>query len=221
MNSLILTGKSTEHIDPTTNVHKDLVAPLQAMGKAARQWGFDIQVASGFRSFERQLTIWNQKALGHRPLLDRQGQALGSEERAKLPSRELLATIMRWSAIPGASRHHWGSELDVYDQKRVHDPKLTPKEATGPLAPLHSWLDENMHRWNFFRPYREDLGGVSPEPWHLSYSPVSLPYLEQYSLELFEQTIDDPQLQLKELLLEQSQDIYHRYIREISPPTFS
>jgi hypothetical protein len=30
-----------------------------------------------------------------------------------------------------------------------------------------------MHAFGFFRPYATDRGGVSPEPWHLSYAPVA------------------------------------------------
>ena len=41
-----------------------------------------------------------------------------------------------------------------------------------------------MQRFGFFRPYRTDRGGVSPEPWHLSYAPVSLPALESLSLSM-------------------------------------
>jgi hypothetical protein len=43
----------------------------------------------------------------------------------------------------------------------------------GPFARLTTWLDANMHAYGFFRPYATDRGGVSPEPWHLSYAPVA------------------------------------------------
>ena len=26
-----------------------------------------------------------------------------------------MVGILEWSALPGASRHHWGSEFDVFD----------------------------------------------------------------------------------------------------------
>ena len=38
---------------------------------------------------------------------------------------------MRWSAIPGSSRHHWGTDLDVYDAAAVtpdYQVQLTPQE---------------------------------------------------------------------------------------------
>lgn len=221
MNPLVLTGKSKEHLDSTLTLHKKLAAPLKAMSKAAQEAGFELKVASGFRSFDHQLKIWNQKILGERPLLDEQGKTLEKAERDKLSPWSLLTSMMRWSAIPGASRHHWGSDIDVYDQKKVKTPSLTPQEATGSLNSFYTWLDENMHRWDFFRPYKKNLGGVCPEPWHLSYAPISQPFLEQYSLELFERTVDHPALQLKELILESPQEIYHRYIQGVSPPPFS
>ena len=27
-----------------------------------------------------------------------------------------MAAILVWSALPGASRHHWGTDLDVFDR---------------------------------------------------------------------------------------------------------
>jgi hypothetical protein len=30
-----------------------------------------------------------------------------------------------------------------------------------------------MHAFGFYRPYATDRGGVTPEPWHLSYAPVA------------------------------------------------
>ena len=51
-------------------VHTQLMAPLQSLTQRAAQEGFDLCVASGFRSFERQLVIWNAKAEGLRPVFD-------------------------------------------------------------------------------------------------------------------------------------------------------
>jgi hypothetical protein len=45
--------------------------------------------------------------------------------------------------------------------------------AGGPFARLTTWLDAHMDAYGFFRPYATDRGGVSPEPWHLSYAPVA------------------------------------------------
>ena len=53
--------------------------------------------------------------------------------------------------------------------------QVVPAEyhAGGPFHRLTTWLDAHMHAFGFFRPYTTDRGGVSPEPWHLSYAPVA------------------------------------------------
>jgi hypothetical protein len=60
-------------------------------------------VCSGFRSFERQVEIWNRKVEALQP---------------RVP-QEIFEAILRWSALPGTSRHHWGTELDVIDGSRI------------------------------------------------------------------------------------------------------
>ena len=52
-------------------------------------------------------------------------------------------------AIPGTSRHHWGTDLDVYDAAALpadYRLELSPAEVApgGLFDSLHRWLDE---RW--------------------------------------------------------------------------
>ena len=101
--------------------------------------GFDLRVASGFRSFDRQLAIWNGKAAGSRPIHDDVGLPI---DRGALGEDELIAAILRFSALPGASRHHWGSDMDVYDAAAVPEGyavQLSPAEVAddGPFGALH------------------------------------------------------------------------------------
>ena len=93
-------------------IHRDLVGPLAAMRQAAQKEGFDLAVASGYRSFDRQRAIWNAKANGGRPVLDKNENPLDIDA---LDAVDLLKAILHWSALPGGSRHHWGSDFDIYD----------------------------------------------------------------------------------------------------------
>ena len=91
---------------------------------------------------------------------------------------ERVDAILWWSALPGASRHHWGTDFDVMDARAMpagYKLQVVPAEylAGGPFHRLTTWLDAHMHAFGFFRPYTTDRGGVSPEPWHLSYAPVA------------------------------------------------
>lgn len=57
-------------ISESHRIHIKALEPFRRLQEIARQDGFEIGVASAFRSFERQLQIWNEKALGHRELRD-------------------------------------------------------------------------------------------------------------------------------------------------------
>jgi len=48
-------------------------AGIIALRAAAQAQGIELAAASSFRDFERQLGIWNDKFLGRRALLDRDG----------------------------------------------------------------------------------------------------------------------------------------------------
>lgn len=217
----VLTGLDDSNLDYTlypSGLHRGAVAAFGRLQQAASSAGYDMAIASSFRSFDRQLLIWNEKAAGRRPLYGEQGQTLVFEQ---LSPWQLAQAILRWSALPGASRHHWGTDLDIYDRAAVsadYQLQLTPAEVTGegPFTPLHDWLDQqfqNGHGEGFFRPYDCDRGGVAPERWHLSYAPLAIDYQQQLSLDRLTEFLGPQQLALKELVLEHIEEIYHRYIK--------
>ena len=176
-----LTGLDDSHLVAVAGNHRllpQVAAAFNALQADAAEAGFDLAIASSFRSFERQLAIFNGKATGTRPVHDDQGAQV---DMTTLGARARLRAILRFSALPGTSRHHWGTDLDVYDAAAV-DPgyqvQLSPLEvvAGGVFEPLHNWLDERMARdesHGFFRPYAVDRGGVAPERWHLSFAPAA------------------------------------------------
>lgn len=195
-----------------------LANPLAQLQAAAAEKGFELQLASGFRSFERQLGIWNAKALGERPVLDQQEQPL---ERWQLNDLDWVYAMLRWSALPGSSRHHWGTDLDVYDSSRLPPGyrlqlTLAETQGSGPCATFHQWLSEFLQSGEnpgFFRPYDKDRGGVAPEPWHLSYAPVALPLEQQLTPSLLRGLLEASDLELKSTVLEHLDDIFVRFVQ--------
>ena len=109
-----LVGKEESFLDkknstlvsvPPHFLHRDIVDDWSALQLASVEAGFDLAIVSAYRSFERQLLIWNEKVEGKRPLLDANGQIL---DAGGLDDKSLVFAILRWSALPGGSRHHWG-----------------------------------------------------------------------------------------------------------------
>ncbi|MGL9723314.1 M15 family metallopeptidase [Sodalis sp. (in: enterobacteria)] len=178
MDTLAVTGRTDRHLIPLETGHR--LQPLAAtafarLQQAATQAGFSLRPASSFRDFDRQLLIWNGKFHGQRPLLDHFSRPLEALSLATGPRCE---AILRWSALPGASRHHWGTDLDIFDPDLLPPGaqlQLTPEEYLpgGCFASLTRWLDRHLGEYGFYRPYARDRGGVAVEPWHISYRPLA------------------------------------------------
>ncbi len=223
----VLTGKAEHHlcapayaVSLGTRVHQEVVEPFRELKHEARTAGFDLRILSGFRGFEHQLSIWNRKASGQLAVLDSDAVSMDVEA---LSERELVFAILRWSALPGASRHHWGTDLDVYDAAAKPDGyeiELIPEEvnAGGMIGPLHEWLDERIvagGSFGFFRPYDEDRQGVAPERWHLSYAPVAVGYLERLTTDVLRVAVERADMHLKETVLRQLDEIYERFVTNV------
>ena len=220
-----LTGRATSEIIPApelnTQIHQDILVDLICLREEASHAGFDLSITSAYRSFERQLAIFNAKAKGEKTILDEKGQILNSNS---LTDEEKLFAILRWSAIPGSSRHHWGTDLDVYDKKAIPSDyrlQLIPQEfeSGGPFSPLHNWLDERMKEssFPFFRPYSEDRDGVSPERWHLSHR-LACTFDKEYTLAIFQNNIEEADIEFKNLLLEKSSELFLRFVKNTTKP---
>jgi LAS superfamily LD-carboxypeptidase LdcB len=176
-----LTGADDSHLVELAGGHRLQRAAAEAFLRLQRdafEAGFDLAIASSFRSFQRQLLIWNGKAGGERPVHDDRGAPVALDA---LPPPARLRAILRYSALPGASRHHWGTDLDVYDAGALAEGEsvqLLPAEVApgGVFDALHRWLDGRMAAGashGFYRPYGRDRGGVAPERWHLSFAPLA------------------------------------------------
>lgn len=217
-----LTGRCESHLSGMACGHSMQTEAARAFAQLqsdAREAGFDLAIVSAFRSFERQLAIWNGKASGHRLIHDDAGGPLNISE---LSGEELAHAIMRFSALPGTSRHHWGSDIDVYDQGAVsadYAVQLVPAEvaAGGVFDPMHRWLDERIaadESHGFFRPYASDNGGVAVERWHLSYAPLSLGCAAQLTAPLVRECWNacEERLLLREELDAQLPTVMARYL---------
>lgn len=189
--SLIALGLSTNHLVSVTDgiqVETNTAAAFQVLAERAAGEGYDLRIASAFRGYDRQVRIVNDKWRGLRSVTDADGQIL---ERTSQTDGAWLSTILRFSALPGTSRHHWGTDLDIWDAAAVSEGYrlgLSPAEyeVGGPFSEMTRWLDERMQADDaegFFKPYAVDRGGVAPEAWHISYRPVARQYPYPESLE--------------------------------------
>ena len=203
--------------EPGRFLQPAVAAAYQAMQQAAAADGIALRIASGWRDFSRQQAIFKAKLYGERPVFDAAQQVIpltGMSLAAKLHA------IMLYSALPGASRHHWGTDLDVWDQAAVPADYVLQLSAAeyapdGPFARLSAWLSQHAGRFGFFRPYRSFRGGVAVEPWHLSYRPLASQYLQQLSLPVLQAAILQSELAKPDEIAVMLPELYQRYICNI------
>lgn len=161
-------------------------ASLEAMKKlieAGKADGIEIKIASGWRSFDRQFKIFDEKFRGLRPVLGEDEQPL---DISGMSDAEKVKAILRFSAIPGFSRHHFGTDFDIYANNLLPEGQklqLTAQEYSKGSYFYHFgiWLAHNLTTFGFYRPFTGD-GLVSYEPWHISYSEEAGQFLGSFSL---------------------------------------
>jgi len=149
-----------------------VAAAFDKMTAAAQQDGIGIQVVSSYRDYTHQNRIWERKFKSYtgNGMLD----------------LEAIKKIIEYSTIPGTSRHHWATDLDIIQSGTgVTSNVLDPDKfhGTGPFCELKAWLDKHAESFGFYEVYTNDYGrkGFNYEPWHFSYAPLSVGYLQQYT----------------------------------------
>jgi LAS superfamily LD-carboxypeptidase LdcB len=140
-----------------TNIYLDreVYNAFLRMHNDALKAGFRLMIVSATRDFYYQKRIWDYKWSG-------QPESLSDEEKA--------VKILEYSSMPGSSRHHWGTDIDL----NVLDNSYYEK---GEGKRIYDWLKENAHNYGFCQPYtagREK--GYQEEKWHWTYLPLSSIY---------------------------------------------
>lgn len=203
---------------PSIGIHLQMVAAFEALKQSAKTAGLELEIVSGFRSFERQLLIWNNKFSGRTAIKNANGETV---DISCLSDWEIIEAILLYSALPGASRHHWGSDIDIYAPNLLacgESIKLEPWEyqQTGPMAKLSFWLSQHAAEFGFYLPYDCYRGGVAEEPWHLSFSPLATQYQATFNLQALQECLINTNIEGKMLIVENLPEIAKRYINNVN-----
>ncbi|AZZ98578.1 M15 family metallopeptidase [Pseudoalteromonas sp. R3] len=212
-------GLSTSHLVSYDHVfiHSAIRRDLCAMSEAAKQAGFTFNIASAHRDFHRQCLIWNNKVEGVRPVLDGKNEPV---DLSLLTPQACVHAIMFYSALPGASRHHFGTDLDVYASNCLPAEQQLQLESWeyeqgGPFAEFNDWLSENLAEFGFFRPYQRYQGGVAAEPWHISHRLSATGMMKALSVETLATVLRSHDVADKHTILEMLPTLYTQYIDNI------
>ncbi|MGL6123101.1 MAG: M15 family metallopeptidase [Shewanella sp.] len=192
---------------------------FNAMAEKAEDVGIKLAICSAHRPFDRQLAIWNAKACGQRVLLDANELPLNIQG---LSDGAIVDSILLWSALPGTSRHHWGTDLDVFDAAQINVKALRLVKAEydqgGPCAKLHAWLVDNAYDFGFYFPFQQGQSAVSPEPWHISYFPVAQLLLPQFDRTELAILLENSDMLLKNTVLPRLDSLIDEYVLRIAQP---
>jgi D-alanyl-D-alanine carboxypeptidase len=141
------------------------------MSDAAKKQGISLKILSATRGFDRQKLIWEEKWNGRRAV---DGEFLKGP--AKDPA-ERAQKIMRWSSMPGTSRHHWGTDIDLNDMNNSYF-------TQGQGKKVYEWLVANAPNFGFCQVYSaigpQRPHGYQEEKWHWSYLPIAQVLTERY-----------------------------------------
>jgi LAS superfamily LD-carboxypeptidase LdcB len=209
-----LNNQHVVYIDDKHQLQPAVISAFLKMQDAAKLEGHDLQIVSSYRSFSKQASIWDRKWKGELKLNTLDGSV---RDTASLDDTQKMHAILLFSALPGGSRHHWGTDFDVFDRSKVNacgaSFELVPQEyeSDGPCADLAKWIQGNAAKFDFERPYAEYVGGVAAEPWHLSYTPIAARIITSFSVELLrKQLIESDILGLDTVLLHLN-TLFERY----------
>lgn len=146
-------------------VRRDAYEAFIRMHDAAEERGIDLVIRSAARNFEYQKGIWERKWTGVTKI---EG---GKDATVAYPDpKERARAILKFSSMPGTSRHHWGTDLDFNAFENSWF-----EEGDGKL--VYDFLTTHAAEYGFCQPYtpkgENRPNGYEEEKWHWSYMPVS------------------------------------------------
>jgi D-alanyl-D-alanine carboxypeptidase len=126
-------------------------------------------VRSSTRNFYSQKWIWEGKWSG---VITVMGKRL--DMTMPDPLKRALE-ILKYSSMPGASRHHWGTDFDL-------DVLNNGYYERGDGGLLYRWMVKNAPRYGYCQPYSSGReGGYCEERWHWSYYPLAVLFLAEWN----------------------------------------
>ncbi len=148
---------------PGLYLRVEVLEAFRQMREQALSDGVSLIIRSATRNFDYQRGIWERKWTG-------ETMVSGQDLSKTIPdAKERALKILLYSSMPGSSRHHWGTDIDL---------NMFENEwfDYGEGLKIYSWLTENAAAYGFCQPYTDKSGGrtgYEQEKWHWSYKPLS------------------------------------------------
>ena len=170
-NDFFLLGKNDLKETLNSGLLPEAYLKFKQMQNDAKKEGVEIEIVSGYRSYQKQKDIWNNKYNKNF-----ENGILGIKN---------INRIIQYSTLPGTSRHHWGTDIDIIDKRFVPKGDLLIEKnyaENGIYSQLFSWMRKNSKKYGFYLVYDDSpkRKGFKFEPWHYSYKPLSVIFLRRF-----------------------------------------
>ncbi|WP_200799214.1 M15 family metallopeptidase [Tenacibaculum agarivorans] len=159
-----------EFSSETRYLRREVFDMFHKMATKAQKEGIILKIVSATRNFSHQKRIWDYK---------------WNDKYKSFPRNERALKILEYSSMPGTSRHHWGTDLDINDLEDEYFLKGKGKKE-------YAWLCKNANSFGFYQVYtskKQGRTGYNEEKWHWSYVPLSSIYLKFYNQNVTHQDI--------------------------------
>ena len=168
---LFLTGKNDLKEILKSGLLPEAYLKFKQMQNDAKKEGVEIKIVSGYRSYQKQKDIWNNK--------------YNKNFENEIFGIKNINRIIQYSTLPGTSRHHWGTDIDIIDKRFVPKGDLLIEKnysENGIYSQLFSWMKKNSKKYGFYLVYDDSpkRKGFKFEPWHYSYKPLSVIFLRRF-----------------------------------------
>lgn len=177
---------------------------FQKMATSAKEQGINLKIISATRPFSHQKNIWEAKWMGSRKV---EGKNLAEVLKNPVLRAE---KILEYSSMPGTSRHHWGTDIDLNSLENSYFHKGEGKE-------IYDWLSANASSYGFAQAYTSFSEsrpyGYQEEKWHWSYTPISKVMTQQYKEKISDKSISG----FKGSEIADSLEIIKKYVLGVAP----
>ena len=168
---LFLTGKNDLKETLKSGLLPEAYLKFKQMQNDAKKEGVEILIVSGYRSYQKQKDIWNNK--------------YNKNFENEIFGIKNINRIIQYSTLPGTSRHHWGTDIDIIDKRFIPKGDLLIEKnysENGIYSQLFSWMKKNSKKYGFYLVYDNSpkRKGFKFEPWHYSYKPLSVIFLRRF-----------------------------------------
>lgn len=145
-------------------LRKEAQDSLMKLIAAARDEGLELKVLSGTRPFYHQKSIWERK--------------WGRTRYMGWQDFDKAKDILLYSSMPGSSRHHWGTDVDLNSLENSYF-------ESGEGLKVYEFLSRCAGEFGFVQVYTSKESGrtgYEEEKWHYSFMTIAAEMLRLYNL---------------------------------------